>query len=80
MATMANAIGMKPFWKECMYSCLITANHAAMIRAATFMISETCRFITPRLIQRFAPLTVLPTPGSNTHTSRMSAPKNTQSA
>ena len=51
-----------------------------MIRAATFMISETCRFITPRLIQRFAPLTVLPTPGSNTHTSRMSAPKNTQSA
>ena len=80
MAIMAKAIGRKPFWKECMKSCRRTVNHAAMMRAATFIISETCRFMTPSPIQRLAPLTDFPIPGTRTSTSSAMAAMKTQKA
>ena len=36
--------------------------------AATFTISETCRFMKPSVIQRRAPFTDLPNPGMKTAT------------
>ena len=64
--TMSAAMGINPLENECMYSWRETVYQAAIKSAHTFMTSVTCKFITPKGIQRRDPLTARPTPGINT--------------